>query len=197
MAMCRKRPGVTLLGDSMGYQLIEQPALWRGDETRAWVLGQLELNFDEAITLDNPTRAIQNGNPLFNTFDKCLDATYESLEFFRRKRTPGRVRYLSSLQGTTRSEGRRWYDRVKQIPFEGWALGGDLKLDWGYIIDLIVQMKEDGLIGRKRNRLHVLGTGTLASTRRRSLRACSKSCFSFFGGQRGSTELVLVVPSSC
>jgi hypothetical protein len=195
--MCRKRPGVTLLGDSMGYQLIEQPALWRGDETRAWVLGQLELNFDEAITLDNPTRAIQNGNPLFNTFDKCLDATYESLEFFRRKRTPGRVRYLSSLQGTTRSEGRRWYDRVKQIPFEGWALGGDLKLDWGYIIDLIVQMKEDGLIGRKRNRLHVLGTGTLASTRRRSLRACSKSCFSFFGGQRGSTELVLVVPSSC
>src|SRR5206468_1546637 len=58
MGIFSKRSGVTILGDSGGFQLIEKPQLWKGDRTRAEALAWLEKHTNEAMTLDIPTRAI-------------------------------------------------------------------------------------------------------------------------------------------
>lgn len=153
-----RRPGVTILGDSGGFQLIEKPALWQGNATRADALAWLEANTDEAMTLDIPTRAIGN-NPLFPDFNACLTTTLANNAYFHKHRS-GSTPFLSVLQGRTRQEAIIWLDVVKARPFEGWAVGGTMRLDFLWLVELIIRLRGDGLLGQ-RNRLHVLGISTL------------------------------------
>jgi hypothetical protein len=147
------------LGDSGGFQLIENPALWRADATRADALAWLEGHADEAMTLDIPTRAI-GLNPLFASFQDCLTTTLDNNAYFH-THASGRTRFLSVLQGTNRAEGLAWYDAVKAQPFDGgWAIGGAMRTQFIYLVELFTRMVADGLLGR-RNRVHVLGTSKL------------------------------------
>lgn len=154
-----RRPGVTILGDSGGFQLIEKPELWKGDATRAAALAWLQGHADEAMTLDIPTRAI-GLNPLFKSFGDCLKTTLDNNAYFH-AHACGRTRFLGVLQGTTRTEGLAWYDAVKAQPFDGgWAIGGDMRVQFIYLTELFTRMLADGMLGR-RNRVHVLGTSKL------------------------------------
>ena len=152
------RPGVTILGDSGGFQLISNPALWQGNTTRINALEWLEANTNEAMTLDVPTRAIGN-NPLFPDFNACLGTTLANNQFFNKHRT-GNTRFLSVLQGRDRYEAITWLDTVRVLPFEGWAVGGDMRLDFLWLVELLTRLRALGLTG-ERNRLHVLGTSSL------------------------------------
>lgn len=153
-----RRPGVSILGDSGGFQLISNASLWQGNTTRANALAWLEANTDEAMTLDIPTRAIGN-NPLFPDFNACLGTTLVNNQYFTKHRT-GNTRFLSVLQGRDRNEAITWLDAVRVLPFEGWAVGGDMRLNFIWLIELLDRLRASGLTG-KRNRLHVLGTSSL------------------------------------
>jgi len=157
--MFSRRAGVTILGDSGGYQFIGNPGLWLGNATRAWVLAWQEANTDEAITLDIPTAAIRAGTP-WPDFAAALDTTLDSLRFFASKATGG-TRHLNALQGRTPHEALAWYEAVKWFPGGGWALGGALRRDFAHVVRLLRRMSADGLLGEDRNRVHVLGRADL------------------------------------
>lgn len=157
--MFDRRPGVTILGDSGGFQLIDKPALWKGAATCAAALVWLEEHADEAMTLDIPTRAIGN-NPLFPDFGTCLTTTLANNAYFHANAT-GSTRFLTVIQGRSRAEVMVWYEAVRASPFDGgWALGGHMRDDFILLTELLNTIISDGLLG-SRNRLHVLGTSTL------------------------------------
>ena len=153
------RPGVTILGDSGGFQLISNASLWQGNATRAQAIAWLEANTNEAMTLDIPTMAIAKGNPLFPTFDDCLNTTLANNAFFHRHRT-GQTRFLSVVQGRDRKEAVAWLTAIMAHPFDGWAVGGDMRDNYVWLVELLVRLRTAGLMG-DRNRLHVLGCSTL------------------------------------
>lgn len=156
-----KRPGITILGDSGGYQFIGKPSLWNGDATRAWVLDWLESNTDEAMTLDIPTGAIAPGTP-WPDFGSALACTEKNLRYFDAHRTDT-TRFLNVVQGRDRAEALAWYKAVAWFPAGGWALGGSHRKDFAHVVLLLRQMHADGLLGRDRNRVHVLGMADLES----------------------------------
>jgi hypothetical protein len=111
------------------------------------------------MTLDIPTRAI-GLNPVFASFRDCLTTTLDNNAYFH-THASGRTRFLSVLQGTNRTEGFAWYNAVKAQPFDGgWAIGGAMRTEFIYLVELFTRMLADGLLGR-RNRVHVLGTSKL------------------------------------
>lgn len=159
--MFTPRPAVTILGDSGGFQFIGNPSLWQGNATRRWVLDWQEANTDEAITLDIPTRAIVPNSP-WPTFADALACTEASLRFFAANGT-GTTRHLNALQGRDRKEARQWYEAIKWFPGGGWAFGGTMRADFAHVVDMLVRMAREGLLGRDRNRIHVLGMADLKS----------------------------------
>lgn len=157
--MFAKRSGHTILGDSGGYQFIKRPDLFAGDATRSWVLTTLEHETDEAMTLDIPTAAIGN-DPRWMDFDGALAVSLDSLRYFDRHRA-GNTRFLNVLQGRDRREARRWFEAVAWFPAGGWAFGGDMRRDWWHVVTMLRRIASKGLLGRDRNRVHVLGVGDL------------------------------------
>lgn len=159
--MFTPRPGVTILGDSGGFQILQKPSLWRGDATRQWVLTALEHHTDEAMTLDVPTRGIAPNTP-WPSFSAALNITVDNLRFFDRHRI-GKTRFLNVLQGETRPDALAWYQAVKWFPAGGWAFGGRLRLDFAHLVDMLIRIARDGMLTPDRNRIHVLGTASLTS----------------------------------
>jgi hypothetical protein len=157
--MFAKAKGRTILGDSGGFQFIDRPTLFQGDATREWVLATLEHEADEAITLDIPTAAIGN-DPRWPDFNGALAMSQDSLRFFDRHRA-GRTRFLNVLQGRNRREALRWFDAVKWFPSGGWAFGGDMRRNWSHLVFMLRRLAAEKLLGRGRNRVHVLGVGDL------------------------------------
>lgn len=155
------RAGVTITGDSGGFQFIGDPSKWLGNTTRAWVLDALERFTDEAMTLDIPTGAIRTGSP-WPDFDAALDCTVESLSFFDARRSTD-LRLLNVLQGRNAKEADRWYEAVKWFPAGGWAFGGVMREDFRHIVKMLVRMHDEKLLGPQRNRVHVLGMGDLSA----------------------------------
>ncbi|WP_159826980.1 hypothetical protein, partial [Novosphingobium sp. TCA1] len=80
-------------------------------------------------------------------------------QYFTKHRT-GDTRFLSVLQGRNWNEAITWLDTVRVLPFEGWAVGGDMRLNFLWLVELLTRLRAYGLTG-ERNRLHVLGTSSL------------------------------------
>ena len=127
---------------------------------RSWALGFLEAHADEAITLDVPTRVITPGVPPFGSFATALATTDANNRYFARHRSAS-VRFLSVLQGETSADAITWYDTLKGQPFEGWAFGGSLRVDYVHVVAMLCRLIADRLLTPAHNRLHFLGVGTL------------------------------------
>lgn len=155
-----RRAGNTVLFDSGGLQFGRDPTRWEGNTSRAWALSFLEAHADEAITLDVPTRVITPGMPPFDSFGTALVTTVDNNRYFARHRSGG-VRFLSVLQGETSADAIAWYNAVKVQPFEGWAFGGSLRVDYVHVVAMLLRLIADGFLTPERNRLHFLGVGTL------------------------------------
>ena len=163
LGMWDKRDGVTIIGDSGGFQFIKNPALWRGDQTREWVLRFQEAQCSEAITLDIPSGAIA---PLsaWPTFADALRTSVDSLDYFEKHRSrESKLRHLNALQGRTQVEADQWFHAVKGFSGGGWAFGGVMREDFGYLVRRLRQIADFGLLGPRQNRVHVLGKGDLVT----------------------------------
>jgi hypothetical protein len=154
-----RRPGVTILTDSGGLQFARGNAEWQGDASREWTLRFAEANGDEAIALDIPTLAI-GVHPTFNTFQACLDTSVENARYWLDNRR-GNTRFLAVLQGRDRKEATAWLRGAMAAPMDGWAVGGGMRADHVYLAQLFISLQTAGLLGRDRNRVHVLGDSSL------------------------------------
>lgn len=151
----RDRTKTTVIGDSGGYQFIGAPDLFKGQETVRRNLGWAEHNCDLAMTMDIPTRSIGRGR--WETFDDCLAVTEANLRTTLECRPPPSLRLLNVLQGRDWGEAERWFEAVRQYPFEGWAFGGAAR-ELPLMLRLVARMVEHGIVGQH---LHVLGTSSL------------------------------------
>lgn len=160
-------PDSFLLADSGGYQWAT--GAWKTDwhdpddmnSIRSQVLAWQETNFDYAMTLDLPTKALADNKDLpFTTMEECLQVTQENLGFIERNRTPGRVKFLNVLQGRNLVEANAWYKAVRHYDFEGWAIAGESTGDVLMLIHRLAQLQKDGELQDK-DLVHILGVGAL------------------------------------
>lgn len=155
-----RRAGNTILTDSGGLQFGRMKKVWEGDKSREWTLRFAEANGDEAIGLDIPTEAIENGHPLFNTVDACLAVTLDNNAYWMKHRRAD-TRFLAVIQGRTFKEARAWLEGIVAVPMEGWSFGGDMKSDYLWLAEALQNLRGQGLLGPDRNRVHVLGDSSL------------------------------------
>lgn len=161
LGMFAKRPGVTIIGDSGGFQFITKPGLWAADRTREWVLRFQEAHCDEAITLDIPSAAVRPLSP-WPTFTDAMRTSVNSLDYFEKHRSRGSLlRHLNALQGNTQTDADQWFNAVKGFNGGGWAFGGKMREDFAYLVRRLRELAELGLLGPTQNRVHVLGKGDL------------------------------------
>ena len=106
-----------IMGDSGGYQICSGAMTWK-PEMKQSVFEWLERNSDVAMNLDIPPRLKYDGK-----FDECLQLSKENFKYFADNQT-GKTDYMNVIQGADEFEFKRWYDEVKQFPFQGWAIGG-------------------------------------------------------------------------
>ena len=106
-----------IMGDSGGYQICSGAMKWK-PEMKEKVFNWLEKNSDVAINLDIPPRIKYAGK-----FDECLQISKENFKYFADNQT-GKTDYMNVIQGADEHEFTKWYDEVKQFPFQGWAVGG-------------------------------------------------------------------------
>jgi hypothetical protein len=169
-----------VLGDSGGYQI----ATGKMKELRGWekqandplalerkwlenvsirdrILRWLDRYSDYAMTLDFPLFILKEQKSPFRNLnaDQLIDLSYENLKYFadnRGKATGARAKFLNVLQDVGEDTGERWYQRVKDFDFEGWAFGGDTKNGIEPLLKWVRRLLDDGKIHNKTEWLHVL-----------------------------------------
>ena len=137
MLQDRDRANTMILGDSGGYQIGKGVlkfdwANFEGaaaNKTRDDILNWLELTADWSMLLDVPTWAcdhIHSPKTGLKSFQDCLDKTLHNNDYFIRNRL-GQTKFLNVLQGSDWESAQAWYEAVKHLPTEGWAMGGKIK----------------------------------------------------------------------
>lgn len=170
MVQTRDREKTFILGDSGGFQIIKGVIQcdWNNfkndDSLRHTILNWLEYTADYSMILDIPTMAASEpykAKTGIQDFNQCLDYTLFNCDWFVKNRK-GNTKYMNVLQGRNKHEADVWYDAVKHLPFEGWAFGGNTKLDANIMLSHLIKMRDDKLLERgERDLLHFLGTSKL------------------------------------
>ena len=158
----RDRNFTRVIGDSGGFQIANNSKSLDPVRDRPRILNWLETHCDLAMTLDvppGPTR-FENHTYPYKDFQACLDATLDHLDYFAANRTPGKVHFLSVLQGNNPRQADRWYEAVKHYPIEGFAIAGVLRRNMYEVCRRVIIMANDGLLQNK-SWVHFLGTATL------------------------------------
>lgn len=104
------------------------------------------------------------------TIQDAIQATHINNEYFIKNRT-GKCKFLNVMQGLTHEDSEKWYHEMKRYcdpniypdnHFNGWALGGQTKIDMHLTLTRIVDFIYDGLlIPGKHDWIHCLGTSIL------------------------------------
>lgn len=178
-----------VVGDSGGYQIgtgkLKEVKGWdklRNDPNavaahwtmnvgiRDRILRWLDRYCDYAMTLDMPLWVLQDPkaqktSPFAKlSVQQLIDLSYDNLKYFadsRGKATGRSAKYLNILQDIGEDTGERWYQRVKDFEFEGWAFGSDTKSGIEPILKWVRRLLDDGKLNSKTEWLHVLGVSTL------------------------------------
>ena len=179
MVQKRDRKKTMILGDSGGFQIakgiikfdwenfLEKPGdtSYKGnaDKTRGAILNWLEHTADYSMVLDIPTWAARE--PLtqktgLTTFKECLDGTLHNNDWFIRNRQ-GKTKFLNVLQGSDNVEAETWYQAVKDLPFEGWAMGGNNMRDAELMLRRLIIMRDEKKLEPGKDLIHFLGTSRL------------------------------------
>jgi hypothetical protein len=170
MIQVRDRDNTVIVGDSGGYQIgkgvlkfdwmnFEGPA---ANKTRDNILNWLELTADWSMLLDVPTWAsdhIHRPKTGLVDFNDCLQKTLHNNDYFIRNRL-GQTKFLNVLQGSDWDTAQIWYDAVKHLPTEGWAMGGKNMCDMEVALKRIIILRDEKLLD-DRNWMHFLGTAQL------------------------------------
>ena len=182
-SIIRKREeGTFMLGDSGGFQILkgQWPADWKDPNDpkamikRKAVLTWMDTYMDYGMCLDIPSQSFLNQemhkvHGITNIQD-AIDATHINNEYFIKHRN-GSCKFLNVLQGTTHTESDDWYSEMKKYcdpniypenHFNGWAFGGQNKVDIHLTLRRIVDIIYDGLLQEgKHDLIHCLGVSIL------------------------------------
>jgi len=177
-----REEGTFMLGDSGGFQILkgQWPADWKDPncpkalEKRKQVLKWMDTYMDYGMCLDVPSQSFLNKKaiPLHGIHDinEAITATHINNEYFIRNRT-GKCKFLNVMQGSNRTESDSWYQEMKkycdptvypETHFNGWAFGGQNKIDVGLLLRRLVHIVHDGLlVPGKHDLLHCLGVSIM------------------------------------
>ena len=182
-----REEGTFMLGDSGGFQILkgQWPADWKDPNCpramikRKAVLNWMDTYMDYGMCLDIPSQSLitfgmkdKNGNSLhgISTIEEAITATHINNEYFINNRS-GKCKFLNVLQGRNHTQSDDWYEEMKEYcdpniypdnHFNGWAFGGQNKIDIHLTLRRIVGIIHDGLLCEgKHDLIHCLGTSIL------------------------------------
>jgi hypothetical protein len=183
-----REPGTFMLGDSGGFQILkcQWPADWkdpncpRAMKKRQQVLTWMDTYMDYGMCLDIPSQSLttfhikdpKTGKSAhgISTIEEAITATHINNEYFINNRN-GKCKFLNVLQGRNHTQSDEWYSEMKkycdpkQYPdnhFNGWAFGGQNKIDVHLMLTRMVDIIYDGLLQEgKHDLIHCLGTSIL------------------------------------
>jgi hypothetical protein len=178
----RDKKKTFVLADSGGFQIMK--GQWEGDWKdpacpkaalkRKQVLQWMDDNADYGMCLDVPTQTLRNTHLLdkhgISTIEQAVQATHINNEYFIRNRT-GECKFLNVLQGLNHTQSDEWYEEMKKYcdpkiypnnHFNGWAFGGQTKIDIHLTLKRLVGIIYDGLLEPgKHDLIHCLGTSIM------------------------------------
>ena len=177
-----REEGTFMLGDSGGFQIMkgQWPADWKDPncpkamKQRKKVLSWMDEYMDYGMCLDIPSMILMKTDLVdkhgITTIEECKIATHINNDYFIHHRS-GACKFLNVLQGQTHTQSDEWYEEFKMYAdpavypdnhFNGWAFGGQNKIDIHLMLRRIVFLIHDGLLGEgKHDLLHCLGTSIL------------------------------------
>lgn len=184
----RDRTNTFLLADSGGFQILkcQWPADWknpscpRAMKKRIEVLKWMDANADYGMCLDIPSQSLttyhikdkKTGKSAhgIKTIEDAIAATHINNEYFVANRD-GRCKFLNVLQGRNHTQSDDWYEEMKKYcdtsiygdkAFNGWAFGGQNKIDIHLMLKRIVNIIHDGYLEEgKQDLIHCLGTSIM------------------------------------
>lgn len=188
-SIIRKREsGTFMLGDSGGFQILkcQWPADWkdpncpRAMKKRKQVLTWMDTYMDYGMCLDIPSQSLttyhiqdpktKTSAHGIKTIDDAIKATHINNEYFINNRS-GKCKFLNVLQGRNHDQSRDWYAEMKKYcdpniypdnHFNGWAFGGQNKIDVHLMLTRLVDIIHDGLLEEgKHDLIHCLGVSIL------------------------------------
>jgi hypothetical protein len=177
-----REQGTFMLGDSGGFQILkgQWPADWKDPncpkamEKRKIVLKWMDTYMDYGMCLDVPSQSFLNKPAIklhgIHNIEEAITATHINNEYFIQNRS-GKCKFLNVLQGTTHEESDSWYGEMKKYcdptvypdnHFNGWAFGGQNKIDVELMLRRFVDIIHDGLLQEgKHDLVHCLGVSIL------------------------------------
>jgi len=182
-----REAGTFMLGDSGGFQILkgQWPADWKDPNCpkamikRKAVLNWMDTYMDYGMCLDIPSQSLRTyhmkdkeGNSLhgIKTIEQAIDATHINNEYFIQHRN-GKCKFLNVLQGLTHDQSEAWYGEMKKYcdpniypdnHFNGWAFGGQNKIDVDLMLTRMIDIIYDGLLQEgKHDLIHCLGVSIL------------------------------------
>jgi hypothetical protein len=188
-SIIRKREeGTFMLGDSGGFQILKAqwPADWkdpncpRAMKKRQQVLTWMDTYMDYGMCLDIPSQSLttfhikdpKTGTSAhgISTIEEAISATHINNEYFIKHRN-GKCKFLNVLQGRNHDQSADWYAEMKKYcdpnvypdnHFNGWAFGGQNKIDVHLMLTRMIDIIYDGLLQEgKHDLIHCLGTSIL------------------------------------
>lgn len=177
-----REEGTFMLGDSGGFQILkgQWPADWKDPncpkamEKRKAVLKWMDTYMDYGMCLDVPSQSFLNKKAIplhgIHNIEEAITATHINNEYFIQNRS-GKCKFLNVLQGTTHNESDAWYAEMKKYcdpniypdnHFNGWAFGGQNKIDVHLMLRRFIDIIYDGLLQEgKHDLVHCLGVSIL------------------------------------
>lgn len=183
----KREKGTFMLGDSGGFQILkgQWPADWKDPNCpramvkRKAVLKWMDALMDYGMCLDIPSQSLttfgmkdKNGVSLhgISTIEEAITATHINNEYFIANRS-GECKFLNVMQGLNHTQSDDWYAEMKKYcdpavypdnHFNGWAMGGQNKVDIHLLLKRLVGFIHDGLLEEgKHDLIHCLGTSVL------------------------------------
>ena len=178
----RDRQNTFLLGDSGGFQILkgQWPADWKDPNCpkamakRKEVLRWMDTYMDYGMCLDVPSESYRNTKAFeqhkIRNLADAVKATHINNEYFIQNRN-GNCKFLNVMQGLTHSDSDNWYAEMKKYcdpkvypdnHFNGWAFGGQNKIDVELMLRRLVNIIHDGLLVEgKHDLIHCLGVSIL------------------------------------
>jgi len=183
-----REQGTFMLGDSGGFQILkcQWPADWkdpncpRAMKKRKQVLTWMDTYMDYGMCLDIPSQSLttfhiqdpktKTSAHGISTIEEAITATHINNEYFIKNRS-GKCKFLNVLQGRNHTQSDDWYAEMKKYcdpniypdnHFNGWAFGGQNKIDVHLMLTRMIDIIHDGLLQPgKHDLIHCLGTSIL------------------------------------
>lgn len=150
-------------------------AAWKDSPLPIQIMRWLETSCDYGMTIDMPlwAKAPERERTPFHYLSEqqLIDLTVLNLELISKQRDPqSRCKFLNVLQAYTPTGSdddylaseERWFAAVKDYPFEGWALGGEVGARGGVarVLRRLLILRDLGLLVPPRSWCHILGVST-------------------------------------